>query len=237
MIASLVNAGGTNSTLTRRRRSCPSPPPTEPNTGSSVPSKSTVRAGLAGVHPADDVRPGRQHPPGVLGALGAGHALHDDLADARSERSPSVRLPCQRCASSAALSAPSSMVCACVTSGCVGLVQDPPALVDVVAVQPHHQRLGRLVTEHLQRPTMPFATASQAVIPPNTLTNTLLHVRVVQDDVQPVGHHLRARAAADVQEVRRLHPAVRLPGVGDHVQGGHHQAGAVADDPDLPVRA
>ena len=52
-------------------------------------------AGLAGVHPADDVRAGRQHPPGVLAALGAGHALHDDpgvLVQKDRHRSDSTRI-------------------------------------------------------------------------------------------------------------------------------------------------
>ena len=82
---------------------------------------------------------------------------------------------------------------------------------------------------------MPLATASQAVMPPKTLTNTACTVRVAQDDLQPVGHHLGRRAAADVEEVRRLDAAVLLAGVGDDVQGAHHQAGAVADDADLAV--
>ena len=42
-------------------------------------------------------------------------------------------------------------------------------------------------------------------------------------------------AAADVEEVGRLDPAELLAGVGDHVQRGHDQAGAVADDADLAV--
>src|SRR3712207_7949520 len=34
----------------------------------------------------------------------------------------------------------------------------------------------------------------------------------------------------------RLHATVRLPGVRDDVKGRHHQAGAVADDPNLTVQ-
>jgi len=81
-------------------------------------------------------------------------------------------------------------------------------------------------------PEAPLATASQAVIPPNTNT-----ARTSGSDrmmCSPVGHHLRGRAAAEVQEVGRLHPTVRLAGVGDHVQGGQDQAGTFADDADLP---
>src|SRR5207249_3191909 len=43
-------------------------------------------------------------------------------------------------------------------------------------------------------------------------------------------HEVGAGAAADVQEVRR--PAPRL---GDHVERGHDEAGAVPDDPHLAV--
>ena len=170
---------------------------------------------------------------GVLGALGPGQALDDDLAvlvqEDRHDQAPAtlrklgglvgrivhrVRLGDQRV---------------------VRRVEDPPALGDVVAVQPHDQRLARLVTAAIfSASTMPLATASHAVIPPNTLTNTLLTSGSRRIDVQPVRHHLRRRAAADVEEVRRLHPAVLLTGVGHHVQRGHHQARTVADDPDLP---
>ena len=82
---------------------------------------------------------------------------------------------------------------------------------------------------------MPLATSSHAVMPPKTLTNTARHLLVAEDHVEPVGHHLRVGAAADVEEVRRLHAAVRLAGVRDDVEGRHHQPRAVADDPDLAV--
>ena len=82
---------------------------------------------------------------------------------------------------------------------------------------------------------MPLATASHAVMPPNTLTNTLLTWLSPQDDVETRGHHLGRGAATDVEEVGRLDPAVVLAGVGDHVQRRHDQAGAVADDADLTV--
>ena len=82
---------------------------------------------------------------------------------------------------------------------------------------------------------MPLATASHEVMPPKTLTNTDAHRRVVEDDVEAVGHHLGRGAAADVEEVRRLDAAVLLAGVGDDVERGHDQPGAVADDADLAV--
>ena len=71
---------------------------------------------------------------------------------------------------------------------------------------------------------MPLATASQAVMPPKTLTKTLLTCGSRQDDVQAVGHDLGARAAADVEEVGRLLAAELLTGVRDDVEGAHDQA-------------
>lgn len=80
-------------------------------------------------------------------------------------------------------------------------------------------------------PPMPSATASHAVMPLKTLTKTAW--RVTQDDVQPV-HDLGAGAAPDVEEVG---PAGhhRCAQEGDDVEGGHDQAGTVADDADIPV--
>jgi len=62
-----------------------------------------------------------------------------------------------------------------VTSGWFAVVENPPALLDVVvAVQPDHQRLGRLAAEDLQCFDDPrWPPRRQAVIPPKTLTNTL----------------------------------------------------------------
>ena len=82
---------------------------------------------------------------------------------------------------------------------------------------------------------MPLATSSHAVMPPKTLTKTAFDLRVAEDHVEAVGHHLGVGAAADVEEVRRLDAAVLLAGVRDDVEGGHDQAGAVADDADLAV--
>src|SRR5262249_50266604 len=47
--------------------------------------------------------------------------------------------------------------------------------------------------------------------------------------------HLGRRAAADVQEVRRPYPTELLTRIRDNVQGGHDQAGTVADDADRAV--
>ena len=81
---------------------------------------------------------------------------------------------------------------------------------------------------------MPFATASQAVMPPKTLTKTLLTCSSPRMTSRP-GHDLGRRSAADVEEVGGLHAAVTLARVGDDVEGRHHESGAVADDSDLAV--
>ena len=144
-----------------------------------------------------------------------------------------LRLPAF--ASSAALSAASSIVSTSVTSGCVGLGQDAPALVDVVAVQPDDQRLVRLVAQHAQRGDDAVGHRVARGDAAEDVDEHRAHGRVVQDDVQPVGHDLGTGAAADVQEVGRLDAAVLLAGVGDDVQRRHDQPGAVADDADLAV--
>ena len=68
MQASLVNAGGTNSTDTSAPVSAMASL-TVPKTGSSWPSELDRGAGLAGVDAADDVGAGLEHQGGVLGAL------------------------------------------------------------------------------------------------------------------------------------------------------------------------
>src|SRR6478736_6367934 len=117
----------------------------------------------------------------------------------------------------------------------VGLGEDAAALVDVVAVEPDHQRLVGLVPKDLQRLDDAVGDRVACGDAAEHVHEHALDLRVVQDDVQPCGHHLRGGAAADVEEVGRLDPAVLLAGVGDHVEGGHHQARAVADDADLTV--
>jgi hypothetical protein len=56
----------------------------------------------------------------------------------------------------------------------VRLGEDAAALVDLVAVEAHDERLVGRVPGSASAPTMPLATASQLVMPPKTFTNTLL---------------------------------------------------------------
>src|SRR5262245_34056679 len=114
----------------------------------------------------------------------------------------------------------------------VGLGEDATALVDVVAVEPDHQRLVGLVLEDLQRLDDAVGDRVARGYAAEHVDEHALDLGVVQDDVQACGHHLRGGAATDVEEVGRLDAAVLLAGVGDHVERGHHQAGAVAYDAD-----
>src|SRR5690606_2473839 len=140
-------------------------------------------AGLACVDTADDLGAGLEHEGSVLGALAAGDALDDDLGILVEEdrhfsysfflNPVSELVEDQAFASAAALSAPSSMVAARVTSGWAYSAR---------IARPSSTRLpSRRTTSGLEAvspsvsraPLMPFATASHAVIPPKTLTNTL----------------------------------------------------------------
>ena len=56
------------------------------------------------------------------------------------------------------------------------------------------------------------------------------HLRVGADDLERIDHALRVAAASEVAEVRRAAADER-----DHVERGHHEPGAVAEDPDLAV--
>ncbi len=111
-----------------------------------------------------------------------------------------------------------------------GLVEDSPALLDVVAVQPDHERFGGIGPEHRQCLHDSRRHLVAGGDPTEDVDEHALHARVTENDAQAVGHHLRRSTAADVEEVRRLHPAVLLAGVRHHVQRAHDQPGAVADD-------
>ena len=117
----------------------------------------------------------------------------------------------------------------------VEVVEDPSALDDVVAVEAHDQGLGRLVAEDLERALDAVGDLVARGDAAEDVHEDPLDLLVVEDHVEAVGHHLGVGATADVEEVRGLDAAVALTGVRDHVEGGHDQARAVADDPDLAV--
>ena len=137
--------------------------------------------------------------------------------------------------SSAALSAAPSIVSTSVTSGWFASLEDPPALLDVVAVEAYDEWLVRLVAESLQGADDAVGDLVAGGDATEDVDEDRLHLDVAQDDVEAVGHHLGRGAATDVEEVRRLHAAVPLTGVRDDVERRHDQAGAVADDADGAV--
>ena len=191
-------------------------------------------AGLAGVDAADDLAARGEHAAGVLHALGAGHALHDDLAVLVKPDAHGFSFPAF--ASSAALSAASSIVSTSVTSGWFGLGEDrggPRRRCCRRGARPAAWSPRR--PSMLSAVTMPLATASHAVMPPKTLTKTLRTDGSLRMMSSPLAMTSAERAAADVEEVGGLDAAVLLAGVGDDVEGRHDQPGAVADDADLAV--
>src|SRR3712207_4899550 len=101
----------------------------------------------------------------------------------------------------------------------VGLGEDPPALLDVVAVEPDDQRLGRLVAEQLQRVHDAVGDRVAGGDPAEDVDEDALDGGVGQADVQPVGPYLGRGATTDVEGVGRLYPAEPLTGGGDDRQG------------------
>ena len=205
--------------------------------------ESDGRARLAGVRAAHDGRAGAQHALGVLAALSAGHALDDDPGIRVDEDShgcsPAVlgsllrrRLGCELgCA-------PGRPVHRFfhVDERVRGLLEDRAALLDLIAVQAHNQRLGGRVAQRLERADN---TAGDLVAGGNAAEDVDEHganLLVTEDDVQALRHDLGRGAAADVQEVRGLHAAELLAGHRDHVEGRHDQARSVADDADLALQ-
>src|SRR5690349_22451125 len=121
----------------------------------------------------------------------------------------------------------------------VGFGEDAAALSRVVAIQPDHDRAVDLVAAALQHADGRDDPVGHRVAggdPAEDVHEHAAHARVGQHDLQAVGHDLGRCAAADVEEVGRPDAAERLARVGHHVQGGHDQAGPVADDADLAVQ-
>ena len=192
------------------------------------------RAGLAGVHAADDLRAGLEHECGVLGALAAGDALDDDLG-VLVEEDRHVAISPYAFASSAALSAPSSMVSASVTSGWLASRRIARPSSTLLPSRRTTSGLEALAPELGERADDALGDGVARGDSAEDVHEDALDLRVAEDDVQARGHDLGRGAAADVEEVGGLHAAVVLAGVGDDVEGRHHQARAVADDSDLAV--
>src|SRR6185437_11739072 len=119
-----------------------------------------------------------------------------------------------------------------------GPVEDPPPGGGVVAVQPDHDRAGHLIAaraEHAQRRHDAVRHLIARGDAAEHIDEHAADAGVGQHDFQAVGHHLGRGTAADVEEVRGADAAEGLTGLRDHVQRGHHQARAVADDADLAL--
>src|SRR5262245_144422 len=237
MTADLVNAGGTKMTVT----SAPVfsiASATVPKTGSSVPSKSTVVPALRGFTP----------PTMFVPAFSMRRVCLEP-----SEPVTPWTMTLESLVSQMAMSCPHCCCWRGELSGALGgavhrvdplheriveAVQDGPAGFGIVAVQAYDQRLGdRLAAFAQQRQRLQDAVGDRVARgdAAEDVDEHALDSRVGQHDLQAVRHHLGARAAADVQEVGRLDPAELLTGVRHHVQCGHDQARAVADDADLAV--
>src|SRR6187402_3868860 len=117
----------------------------------------------------------------------------------------------------------------------VRVAEDRAPLLDLVAVEPHDERLGRGRAQLGERTHDALGDGVARRDAAEHVDEHALDLRVAEDDVQASGHDLGRGATADVEEVRRLDAAVVLARVGDDVEGRHHQACAVADDSDLAV--
>jgi len=93
------------------------------------------------------------------------------------------------------------MVSTRVTSGCAAYGEDSPSFKHVVAIQAHDERLGRAVAEHSERGDDAIGHRIAGGDAAEDVHKDAAHGRVGQDDLEAVGHHLRRRAAADVEEV------------------------------------
>src|SRR5690625_922592 len=235
MTALLVNFGGTKITVTSAPVSF-MPSATEPKTGTPVPSKSTLWPALRGftpptmfvpeasmrrvcLVPSEPVMPWTSTLLSLFRkiAMVFRPLLRRELGGLSGGAVHRVDLP----------------------HGRVGaLGQDLAPQLGVVAVQTHHQRLADVVPaplEHLQCLDDAVGDRVARGDTAEDVDEDALDLGVAQDDLQAVGHDLGGGTATDVQEVGGRDPAVLLTGVGDHVQRGHDQARAVADDADLAL--
>src|SRR5580704_4732809 len=238
MTAALVPDAGTNTTETSAPVAA-MVSATVPKTGTSVPVSSTVWPALRGLVPpttlvpaasmrAPCLRPSEPVMPWIMTRLWAVRKIATSCSLRGQSCACQFRGPLGR-----AVHRPHLL-----DHGYGRLLQDAPALGGVVAVEPDHDRPVDLLAalgEQADRRDDPVGHRVAGGDPAEDVHEHATHARVGQHDLQPVRHHLGGRAAADVEEVRGADAAERLARVGHHVQGGHDQAGAVADDADLAV--
>ena len=77
---------------------------------------------------------------------------------------------------------------------------------------------------------IPLATSSQRVMPPKMLKRIAVDLLVGGDHLERVDDRVGLGAAAGVEEVGGV-----AAGLGDDVEGGHAEPGAVAEDADVAV--
>src|SRR3712207_424693 len=152
MTAALANGGGTKITLTSAPVSFIASA-TPPKTGTVAPSKSTVSPAFFGLTPPTIavpeasmrwvcLRPSEPVMPWTMTLLFSLRKIDISLVSCR-----------YRGRSGSEFGGPARGAVHRVDhghQGVVGLGEDPPALLDVVAVEPDHQRLGGLVTQEMR---------------------------------------------------------------------------------------
>ena len=149
-------------------------------------------AGLAGVDTTDDLGAGLEHECGVLGAFAAGDALDDDLGVLVEEDghlcSPLSRV--RTLASSAALSAPSSMVSASVTSGWCARRRIARPSSTLLPSRRTTSGLVAVVAEGLEGAHDAVGDRVAGGDAAEDVDEHALDLLVAEDDVEAGGHHL-----------------------------------------------
>ena len=238
--AALAKAGGTKIDRRHPHPVADMASATVANTGTVTPAPaSTSEPALRGFTPPTTWRAGGHHPPGVLGALGAGDALDDDLAvfvdedchdsdclapelgRAGQRRHPSCRLAFQ--------------------TGDAGAVQNGGDLRRRCC----HRGVRRWASSgrprtlaELSMPTawtMPLATASQAVMPPKMLTKTDLTFGSPRMIPSPSAMTCAEAPPPMSRKFAGLLAAVLLACVSHDIERAHDQTCAVADDADTAL--
>src|SRR5699024_952138 len=112
----------------------------------------------------------------------------------------------------------------------VGFGQNGAAFFHLVSVQADNQLFGCCIAKDFQ---CLHDTAGNLVTRGDTNENVYeygIDLFVAQNHIQSIGHNLCVSTATDIEEVCWFNVAMVFTGVGNHVQGGHNQAGTVTND-------
>src|ERR1022692_2297221 len=235
--APLAPAGGTNTTETSAPVAAIASP-TVPNTGTSAPPSSTLWPALRGLVPPTTFVPDAI----ILAPCFRPSEPVIPWTMIRLSPVKKIAISCSRRGQAGQLGgAPRRVVHGryLLHHGDACLVEDPAAFGRLVAVQPDHDRVpDRLAVlgEQRDRCHDPVGHRVARGDAAEDIDQNAAYRRIGQHDLQAVRHHVGRSPAADVEEVGRLDTAEVRTRVGDHVQGRHHQAGAIADDPDRAVK-